>query len=169
MVRNSSDCGTTFAVKASRGDGYSWRKYGQKQVKSARCSRSYFRCTNSECSAKKIECSDMSSHTIETLYRSSHNHAPHQKVRDGRQRSLVKSAGVVAESEVVERPLIAKSSMPWLLCSYPDVLSRLSLLSLLQGRGAFPNIELAVSAARPGDTILIAAGGSHVASNIQIK
>ncbi|KAL3732596.1 LOW QUALITY PROTEIN: F-box protein SKIP5 [Eucalyptus grandis] len=35
--------------------------------------------------------------------------------------------------------------------------------------GVFPNIELAVSAARPGDTILIAAGGSHVASNIQIK
>ncbi|XP_057976597.1 F-box protein SKIP5 [Malania oleifera] len=35
--------------------------------------------------------------------------------------------------------------------------------------GAFPNIEAAVSAARPGDTILIAAGGSHHVSNIQIK
>ncbi|KAI6675965.1 hypothetical protein NL676_036761 [Syzygium grande] len=35
--------------------------------------------------------------------------------------------------------------------------------------GVFPNIESAVSAARPGDTILIAAGGSHVASNIQIN
>ncbi|TYG72391.1 hypothetical protein ES288_D04G017100v1 [Gossypium darwinii] len=35
--------------------------------------------------------------------------------------------------------------------------------------GVFPNIEEAVSAARPGDTILIAAGGSHLASNIQIK
>ncbi|KAE8669886.1 F-box protein SKIP5 [Hibiscus syriacus] len=36
-------------------------------------------------------------------------------------------------------------------------------------RGVFPNIEEAVSAARTGDTILIAAGGSHLASNIQIK
>ncbi|KAM3685899.1 hypothetical protein ACJW31_11G154200 [Castanea mollissima] len=35
--------------------------------------------------------------------------------------------------------------------------------------GVFPNIETAVAAARPGDTILIAAGGSHRASNIQIK
>ncbi|PON60037.1 F-box domain containing protein [Parasponia andersonii] len=35
--------------------------------------------------------------------------------------------------------------------------------------GVFPNIETAVAAARPGDTILIAAGGKHLASNIQIK
>ncbi|GAB4827402.1 F-box protein skip5 [Ancistrocladus abbreviatus] len=35
--------------------------------------------------------------------------------------------------------------------------------------GVFPNIEAAVSAARPGDTILIAAGGVHFTSNIQIK
>lgn len=35
--------------------------------------------------------------------------------------------------------------------------------------GVFPSIEAAVSAARPGDTILIAAGGKHLASNIQIK
>ncbi|XP_010554478.1 PREDICTED: F-box protein SKIP5 [Tarenaya hassleriana] len=35
--------------------------------------------------------------------------------------------------------------------------------------GVFPNIESAVSAARPGDTILIGAGGSHRVSNIQIK
>ncbi|CAI9102806.1 OLC1v1001149C1 [Oldenlandia corymbosa var. corymbosa] len=35
--------------------------------------------------------------------------------------------------------------------------------------GVFPSIETAVSAARPGDTILIASGGSHNASNIQIE
>ncbi|KAM7512392.1 hypothetical protein LguiB_011267 [Lonicera macranthoides] len=35
--------------------------------------------------------------------------------------------------------------------------------------GVFPNVEAAVSAARPGDTILIGAGGTHLASNIQIK
>ncbi|KAH8522801.1 hypothetical protein H0E87_003445 [Populus deltoides] len=35
--------------------------------------------------------------------------------------------------------------------------------------GVFPSIEKAVSAARPGDTILIAAGGRHLASNIQIN
>lgn len=35
--------------------------------------------------------------------------------------------------------------------------------------GAFPDVESAVAAARPGDTILIAAGGIHLTSNIQIK
>ncbi|KAJ4720310.1 F-box protein SKIP5 [Melia azedarach] len=35
--------------------------------------------------------------------------------------------------------------------------------------GVFPDLKAAVSAARPGDTILIAAGGSHLACNIQIK
>ncbi|XP_068342799.1 F-box protein SKIP5 isoform X1 [Pyrus communis] len=35
--------------------------------------------------------------------------------------------------------------------------------------GVFPNLETAVEAARPGDTILISAGGRHLAYNIQIK
>ncbi|XP_060675527.1 F-box protein SKIP5 [Ziziphus jujuba] len=35
--------------------------------------------------------------------------------------------------------------------------------------GVFPDIEAAVAAARPGDTILIAAGGRHCASNIRIN
>ncbi|KAL6513377.1 F-box protein skip5 [Orobanche gracilis] len=35
--------------------------------------------------------------------------------------------------------------------------------------GVYPNIEKAVFAARPGDTILIAAGGFHRTSNIQIR
>ncbi|EOA25583.1 hypothetical protein CARUB_v10018930mg [Capsella rubella] len=35
--------------------------------------------------------------------------------------------------------------------------------------GVFHNIESAVAAARPGDTILIGAGGNHHVSNIQIK
>ncbi|KAJ3683792.1 hypothetical protein LUZ60_014019 [Juncus effusus] len=35
--------------------------------------------------------------------------------------------------------------------------------------GVFPTLEAAVSAARPGDTILIAAGETHIACNVQIK
>ncbi|KAK6151589.1 hypothetical protein DH2020_014224 [Rehmannia glutinosa] len=60
-------------------DGYNWRKYGQKQVKSPEGSRSYYRCTFSDCYAKKIECSDRSNRLIETVYRSHHNHDPPQK------------------------------------------------------------------------------------------
>ncbi|GFP83627.1 probable WRKY transcription factor 32 [Phtheirospermum japonicum] len=61
-------------------DGYNWRKYGQKQVKSPQGSRSYYRCTFSDCYAKKIECCDRSNCLIETVYRSPHTHDPPQKV-----------------------------------------------------------------------------------------
>nr|QGX73554.1 WRKY family protein 6 [Cistanche tubulosa] len=61
-------------------DGYNWRKYGQKQVKSPEGSRSYYRCTFSDCYAKKIECCDPSNRPVETVYRSHHTHDPPQKV-----------------------------------------------------------------------------------------
>ncbi|XP_031252015.1 F-box protein SKIP5-like [Pistacia vera] len=35
--------------------------------------------------------------------------------------------------------------------------------------GVFPDLQKAVTAARPGDTILISSGGSHLACNIQIR
>lgn len=35
--------------------------------------------------------------------------------------------------------------------------------------GVYPSLEAAIFAARPGDTVLIAPGADHVASNIQIK
>ncbi|XP_078442065.1 SKP1/ASK-interacting protein 5 [Wolffia australiana] len=35
--------------------------------------------------------------------------------------------------------------------------------------GVFPDLESAISAARPGDTILISAGGSHPASDVQVR
>ncbi|PIN00150.1 hypothetical protein CDL12_08816 [Handroanthus impetiginosus] len=61
-------------------DGYNWRKYGQKQVKSPEGSRSYYRCTFSDCYAKKIECCDNSNHLTETVYRGPHNHDPPNKL-----------------------------------------------------------------------------------------
>ncbi|XP_073317963.1 probable WRKY transcription factor 32 [Primulina huaijiensis] len=66
-------------LKASS-DGYNWRKYGQKQVKSPEGFRSYYRCTFSDCYAKKIDCCDHSNHVIDTVYRSLHNHDPPQKL-----------------------------------------------------------------------------------------
>ncbi|KFK29678.1 hypothetical protein AALP_AA7G164400 [Arabis alpina] len=60
-------------------DGYNWRKYGQKQVKSPKGSRSYYRCTYFECCAKKIECSNDSGNVIEIVNKGSHIHEPLRK------------------------------------------------------------------------------------------
>ncbi|CAL9004397.1 unnamed protein product [Prunus brigantina] len=60
----------------------------------------------------------------------------------------------------------------WLfLACHPRLWLRVerSIKDRLEEPGVFPDIETAVAAARPGDTILIAAGGRHLASNIQIK
>ncbi|KAK7304806.1 hypothetical protein VNO77_42695 [Canavalia gladiata] len=65
--------------RASASDGYNWRKYGQKQVKSPTGSRSYYRCTHSNCCAKKIKFCDHLGHVIEIVYRSQHSHDPPHK------------------------------------------------------------------------------------------
>ncbi|GER27764.1 WRKY DNA-binding protein 32 [Striga asiatica] len=75
---NSKILSNRTVLKTS--DGYNWRKYGQKQVKSPEGSRSYYRCTFSDCYAKKIECCDPSNRLIETVYRSHHNHDSPQKL-----------------------------------------------------------------------------------------
>nr|QFI57438.1 WRKY43 [Glycyrrhiza glabra] len=77
---------TLSSVSVARAsDGYNWRKYGQKQVKSPTGSRSYYRCTHSDCSAKKIECCDHSGHVMEIVYKSQHSHDPPHKTNSTRE------------------------------------------------------------------------------------
>ncbi|CAA0814712.1 Probable WRKY transcription factor 32 [Striga hermonthica] len=64
-------------------DEYNWRKYGQKHVKNPEGSRSYYRCTFSNCSAKKIECFDRCNCVTDVVYRSHHNHDPPKNVNCG--------------------------------------------------------------------------------------
>ncbi|XP_015080327.1 probable WRKY transcription factor 32 [Solanum pennellii] len=83
VVKQSSDAQVLALVpvlKRPTRDGYNWRKYGQKQVKSPQGSRSYYRCTHSECCAKKIECSDHTNRVMEIIYRTQHNHDPPPRV-----------------------------------------------------------------------------------------
>ncbi|ESW10274.1 hypothetical protein PHAVU_009G195200 [Phaseolus vulgaris] len=82
--KGSPSGGTTLSsvsvTRASASDGYNWRKYGQKQVKSPTGSRSYYRCTHSNCCAKKIKFCDHSGHVIEIVYKSQHSHDPPHKI-----------------------------------------------------------------------------------------
>ncbi|XP_042476076.1 probable WRKY transcription factor 49 [Macadamia integrifolia] len=56
-------------------DGYKWRKYGQKSIKNNPFPRSYYRCTNPRCSAKKqVEKSSDEPNTFLVTYEGLHLH-----------------------------------------------------------------------------------------------
>ncbi|KAJ4823505.1 hypothetical protein Tsubulata_045007 [Turnera subulata] len=56
-------------------DGYKWRKYGQKSIKNSPYPRSYYRCTNSRCNAKKqVERSSDDHDTLIITYEGLHLH-----------------------------------------------------------------------------------------------
>nr|QIL87960.1 putative WRKY transcription factor 4 [Lilium longiflorum] len=93
------------ALKINHDDGYNWRKYGQKQVKSGVNSRSYYKCTSADCSAKKKveQCPD--GRVTEVSYRGQHSHDPPQQTRYSRER-IVRSTGVLGENDSSELPRI---------------------------------------------------------------
>ncbi|XP_074576379.1 putative WRKY transcription factor 51 [Curcuma longa] len=56
-------------------DGYRWRKYGKKKVKSSPNPRNYYRCSSCGCNVKKrIERHQEDSSLVITTYEGVHNH-----------------------------------------------------------------------------------------------
>lgn len=104
--QNSSelkDVSVVHIVKTPVSDGYNWRKYGQKQVKSPKGSRSYYKCTYSDCCAKKIECSDHSGHVVEIVNKGMHSHDPPRKNYCVRESRLASSVGPILGNNVTEQ------------------------------------------------------------------
>ncbi|XP_015634498.1 probable WRKY transcription factor 2 isoform X1 [Oryza sativa Japonica Group] len=62
------------AAAAVAEDGYSWRKYGQKQVKHSEYPRSYYKCTHASCAVKKKVERSHEGHVTEIIYKGTHNH-----------------------------------------------------------------------------------------------
>ncbi|XP_039051129.1 probable WRKY transcription factor 32 [Hibiscus syriacus] len=92
-------------LKRPASDGYNWRKYGQKQVKSPKGSRSYYKCTFSDCQAKKIECSDLTGHVIEIVNKGMHSHEPPRKNNPARESKKVSSAAHASHNIVTVQPI----------------------------------------------------------------
>ncbi|KAK9151355.1 hypothetical protein Syun_009664 [Stephania yunnanensis] len=56
------------------GDGYNWRKYGQKHIKGSEYPRSYYRCTHPNCSVKKQLERSHDGQITEVIYKGKHEH-----------------------------------------------------------------------------------------------
>ncbi|CAK9135369.1 unnamed protein product [Ilex paraguariensis] len=68
VVQNSADSEIT-------GDGFRWRKYGQKVVKGNPYPRSYYRCTSLKCNVRKhVERASDDPKAFITTYEGKHNH-----------------------------------------------------------------------------------------------
>ncbi|WCJ29881.1 WRKY DNA-binding protein 32 [Euphorbia peplus] len=92
-------------VRTHTPDGYNWRKYGQKQVKSPTGSRSYYRCTYSDCSAKKIECADHSGNIIQIVNKGNHSHDPLWKNNSARENRVALSSQPVMQNSGIEHSI----------------------------------------------------------------
>ncbi|XP_055822918.1 probable WRKY transcription factor 32 [Solanum dulcamara] len=149
VVKQSSDAKVLPLVpvlKTPTRDGYNWRKYGQKQVKSPQGSRSYYRCTHSECCAKKIECSDHTNRVMEIIYRSQHTHDPSPRVNCSRE----------SKSAVLSLPTNGKS-----IIAHPNRNSHETVASSLK-----ENLQESLPITEPANQN---SGGSDTGTEITIK
>ncbi|GAB2287149.1 hypothetical protein Dimus_021535 [Dionaea muscipula] len=75
--------GTCLPVGSLRtsDDGYSWRKYGQKQVKGSEYPRSYYKCTHPSCPVKKKIERAHDGQITEIIYKGAHSHPKPQPNR----------------------------------------------------------------------------------------
>lgn len=91
---------TSLSTDKPAGDGYNWRKYGQKQVKASEYPRSYYKCTYVNCPVKKkVECSP-NGQVTEITYKGQHNHElpqSNKRTKGGSDRSRAVNAEAKVE------------------------------------------------------------------------
>ncbi|GJU62339.1 probable WRKY transcription factor 32 [Tanacetum coccineum] len=85
-------------------DSYTWRKYGQKQVKSPGSSRGYYKCSYGACDAKKFESYDQFNSVTKIVYKGQHKHDPPKKV-------VPKGDEILSTPESLKRKTTSTSSL----------------------------------------------------------
>ncbi|WVZ60631.1 hypothetical protein U9M48_010624 [Paspalum notatum var. saurae] len=93
------------AIEQPAKDGYSWRKYGQKQLKDAESPRSYYKCTRDGCAVKKVVERSFDGFITEITYKGRHNHPRpqdrgHHAAGGGGNDPLAAAAAAAAEDDV---------------------------------------------------------------------
>uniref|UniRef100_A0A1D1XT66 Putative WRKY transcription factor 49 n=1 Tax=Anthurium amnicola TaxID=1678845 RepID=A0A1D1XT66_9ARAE len=95
-------------------DGYKWRKYGQKSIKNSPNPRSYYRCTNPRCNAKKqVERAVEDPETLVVTYEGLHLHYAYSHFLLPRPRDhLSSSSSAAAKKAKVEAAAAPRASTP---------------------------------------------------------
>ena len=93
-------------IKHDVKDGYKWRKYGQKNIKSASFPRSYYRCTKPDCPARKQVENGLAK------YENQHNHEKpslillsQQKNKSQQQKDIIGTPNKVEKKKSKGEPL----------------------------------------------------------------
>ncbi|XP_020086058.1 probable WRKY transcription factor 49 [Ananas comosus] len=93
-------------------DGYKWRKYGQKAIKNSPNPRSYYRCTNPRCNAKKqVERSTEDPETLVVTYEGLHLHYTYSHFLLSRSPEF-NSAGLSTAKKPKINPMGHKNQIP---------------------------------------------------------
>ncbi|KAG7946701.1 hypothetical protein I3843_14G054700 [Carya illinoinensis] len=92
------------SLSRKSGDGYNWRKYGQKQVKGSENPRSYYKCTYPNCPTKKKVEMSLDGQITEIVYKGSHNHPKPQSTR--------RSSSAAASSHSIQASNSAPTEIP---------------------------------------------------------
>ncbi|CAL9763356.1 unnamed protein product [Musa acuminata subsp. burmannicoides] len=77
---------TAIVVDKPASDGYNWRKYGQKMVRSSEYPRSYYKCSHPNCPVKKKVEHSADGQITEIIYKGQHNHqrpTPNKRFKEG--------------------------------------------------------------------------------------
>ncbi|KAL6894127.1 hypothetical protein ACP4OV_008225 [Aristida adscensionis] len=74
MIRHAAAPAAPATMEQPAKDGYSWRKYGQKQLKDAESPRSYYKCTRDGCPVKKVVERSFDGFITEITYKGRHTH-----------------------------------------------------------------------------------------------
>ncbi|KAA8516412.1 hypothetical protein F0562_016705 [Nyssa sinensis] len=114
-------CGNVMAD-----DGYKWRKYGQKSIKNSPNPRSYYRCTNPRCGAKKqVERSTDDPDTFIITYEGLHLHFAYPYFLMGQPQHVnppaKKPKQTISEAQAQEAQEVEESPASFTSSPLPDI------------------------------------------------
>ncbi|XP_071694687.1 probable WRKY transcription factor 26 [Rutidosis leptorrhynchoides] len=79
-----SEAESIVCVSKPASDGYKWKKYGQKQVKTSELPRCYYKCSINDCPVTKKVGHFLNGNVSDIIYTGQHNHEPPLRLKQAK-------------------------------------------------------------------------------------